>query len=361
MEALYCRNISPGGFAIQIFRLINSIIETHIKQKKILIIGDFNSGLMTVPIDSVLNLKQLNLYLEKEYGLTVISSRKSKLKFSAIEYGLDNNKLDITDFVLTKYLTNILYIPKTLNLNAILGDPIYGSKKNLYIKYQIDQYQFEDIYPEYNNNIEKDIIYDEQESNFEIDPNSQWVTSYDKEKFDKILSMIEFSENYNKLVIDFRNKNLKGKKINILHLRLEDDAIQYWASKNKMNYGEYKNIIETKYIQLIKKFVNKNDATIVVSASTNNNVLNMLKSANYKYYFVNKTTKYGKEEHAIFDYLISKYCNNIFIGNIDLNNQIQNGSGFSYIISRNLTNKVKQILIKLEKINAPYYIHQNKD
>jgi len=151
----------------------------------------------------------------------------------------------------------------------------------------------------------------------------------------------------------------KTKKINILHLRVEDDATNHWNKFNNLSNEEFKNKLEEKYINLIEKYINKEDQNIILTYSTNNKVIDYLKENNYKYYFIEKKVNLGREVNALVDFLISQECNNIFIGNFDMNNELINGSTFSYLISILLKSNIKQILITLENINKKEDIYYN--
>jgi ribosomal protein S8 len=114
-----------------------------------------------------------------------------------------------------------------------------------------------------------------------------------------------------------------------------------------MNEHEFRCFIENKYIELIKQHIDKNDETIILSSSSKNGVIDFFEREGYSYKFTEKHFA-GREKNAIVDLLISKRCNNIFIGNF---NPVKlNGSSFSYFISKSLHNDVKEIMIDLDRI-----------
>ena len=79
---------------------------------------------------------------------------------------------------------------------------------------------------------------------------------------------------------------------------------------NNITHNEYKTYLEEKYINLIKKYLSKEDENIILSASLSNGVINFLEQHNYK--FIDKFFN-DREKNAIVDLLVSKYCNNIVI------------------------------------------------
>ena len=84
-----------------------------------------------------------------------------------------------------------------------------------------------------------------------------------------------------------------------------------------------------------------------MSQSYSNGVIDYLKQHNYSYKL---TTKFynDREKNAIVDLLVSKYCNNIFIGNFNVTNL--NGSTFSYYIGKCMKDDVIKLYIDLDKL-----------
>jgi hypothetical protein len=166
--------------------------------------------------------------------------------------------------------------------------------------------------------------------------------------FNDILVNISYHNDFiekSKLFID--NNINEGEKINIIHLRLEDDGIKHWSKINKINPDIFKKYLETKYINIIKKYVSKDEINIILSSSYSNEVINYIHSNGYNYKYVSKYFE-DREKNAIIDLLISKYYNNIFIGNFNIN--MLNGSSFSYYIWKVINNNITKIYIDLDKI-----------
>ena len=143
---------------------------------------------------------------------------------------------------------------------------------------------------------------------------------------------------YNKQYFDISKRLLTDinftNKVNLIHLRLEDDGINHWAKMNKMSKEKFKKKLKNKYIQLIKEYIDKNNVTILVSSSFNNEVINFLNNNKYNYFISKKKYFKYRELNAVVDFIISKQCNNVFIGNFNLNGN--NGSTFSYYIYKTL-------------------------
>jgi len=108
-----------------------------------------------------------------------------------------------------------------------------------------------------------------------------------------------------------------NKKINVIHLRLEDDAIEHWSQQNNMNQQVFKRILTVKYIELITNTIQKEDITLILTGDTNNEVIHFMKENEYNIMFIDKKftgNQPGRELNAIIDLIIGRYCNNVFIG-----------------------------------------------
>ena len=110
----------------------------------------------------------------------------------------------------------------------------------------------------------------------------------------------------------------------------------------------FKNVIEQKYIQIIKNHVNKNDMNILLSFSTNNPVVQFLKQNGYNIHISSKMDEWGREVNAIKDTTSIELCNNLFIGNFNLLKL--NGSSLSYYLINKLKPNMKCITIDLDRI-----------
>jgi hypothetical protein len=352
-KILNCKISTSGfGFTNQIFCLITNIIHAHNEKKNIVVIDKFLNDFSRddyTNISEVLNMDKINIYLNNKYNIILLDKFKVNLKINLVKYGNETTFVDITDFIISNcYKNNYLFISKDINLNEIKGDPIPNHLKKIYIYYSINDYDLTEELQENCTTLENNFIIDLSiNTNDDSDINFGWINTIDKVIFEDLLKHIY----YNKYFIDCRNNFIKNinlkNKINILHLRLEDDAINHWSSINNMTNIEFKNYIENKYINIIKKYITPDEGIIILTSSSSNEVIEFLKNNNYNYKL---TTKFfdERDKNAIVDLLISKICNNIFIGNFNL--EKLNGSTYSYYITQHLNSDVKKILIDLDRI-----------
>lgn len=313
--------------------------------------NDYSKNNFTL-ISEILDIEKTNSYLRNKYNIVIADKYNVKFDIDSIYYGINDKKINITNEIKNQFLVNSnIHIPKNTILNNINGDPSPGIVKKLYITYKINN---EKIVEEYSENLLDDIYIGINHNNYKWI--FGWINTYDNIIFEDILKNIYYHNNF----MDKANKYINilnyEKKINIIHLRVESDAIDHWSKMNGMDKNSFRINLENKYIDIIKKYIDKNDETIILSSSVNNKIIDFLIENNYSYKL---TYKYynDRELNAIIDLLISKNCNNKFICNFNFNKL--NGSTFSYYISKLLSNKVDIISIDLDHINDNYILHLN--
>jgi hypothetical protein len=259
-------------------------------------------------ISEIIDIPKFNVYLKK-YNVHIID-------FNNFNFIIENAEL--TDGIITKnvkdmiidsyYQKNNFYIKK--NSRFYLTN---GNNKLIYlnIKYNLDGYYFSEKYLIENNELVSDIkfIFNYELMNFEGNFNYK-----QDEVFFDILRNINFSDIilYNSFVRNKRLfKNKKTEKINAIHLRIEDDAINHYSKYLNMDTTTYKNIIENKYIQVISK-LNKNDLIIILSYSKENNVIDYLKKNGYNF-IMDENKVEDREISAIYDLLLGENCNDTYV------------------------------------------------
>jgi hypothetical protein len=338
--------LSGSGFTNQLFNIITGIIIAYIHREKVVVIDKFINDITNdnyTPISEIINLTALNVFLKE--NLDIITVDRSIISFEIIhvKYGTELIQVDLTDHILKKYYdssNNKLCINKGCVFKNVYGDPCPEICKRLFFKYKINGYVIEEIYSE---NLQKDIIVDfDSPYNFNLGD-----IAFNNPLFESILSIIEYNPEFT-LNAEMVLKEIDmDKKINVIHLRVEDDAIKYWSKQNNMSQEDYKAYIENKYIGLIQKYISREDNTIILSHSKSNSVIDFLNQNNFTYMYVHKFYD-DREKNAIVDLLVSKCCNNIFIGNYNMFKL--NGSTFSYYVSRSIQNNITRVCIDPDNI-----------
>ena len=337
-------SLNNTGFTNQIFAFINGIIEAYKQKEKVVVIDLFLNDISKnkyTPISHIFNIHEINLFLKKNYDLIIVDKYHIKFDLLSVKYGNESNNIDITDIIKKIYLnTHKLYINKNTLISLFEKYPLFV--KNIVIKYKINDYEIEEIYDE---KINKPIIID---FNSFYNYKFGWIDNYNNNMFENIIKNIVYSNEFiqkSEIIINTLNKS---KKINVLHLRVEYDAIKHWSKQNRMYPSHFKRILENKYIQLIIKYFSKEDNIIILSNSYHNNVIKFLLKNHYSFKFINKFYE-DREKNAIVDLLVSNNCNNIFIGNFNL--MKLTGSTFSYYVGKLIKNHLFDIYIYLDKIN----------
>ena len=141
----------------------------------------------------------------------------------------------------------------------------------MYINYSANNDTFTEELQEKNNKLENDFVID----NSSVDNSILNLFCFycNTVMFDEIAKNIH----YNNYFIDLTNEFIKeidfNNKINIFHLRFEDDAIKHWSEINNMSIDEFKKCVENKYTKIIKRYIKKNDLTIILTSSLSNSII----------------------------------------------------------------------------------------
>lgn len=350
------------GLTNQIFAFITAILVAKKRNEQVIIYNDFLNDInskSTTPISNIFDFEAMNQYL-KSLNIIIFDKNKiSSIKLLDIKYGDINlteelkNKSLLTptslDFIRRKYYNKDIFHKLNITFLITFKDST--------------EYKFIESYDNFNNNNIK-LLYNFHNLPFEF--TFGWITTYNKILFEEIIINLKFNnyfiEKSNQFLLNtvYKNSTLNESNninINVIHLRLEDDAIKHWSKQNKLAPNIFKAILINKYIEIIKNYVNPNDCNIILSYSTNNGVLDFMKSQNLKYIMMTKELELGREKNALLDYIISKSCNHLFIGNFNM--EKLNGSTFSYLIFKSLpiTHPIKKVIIDLDHINSPYTVY----
>jgi hypothetical protein len=161
-----------------------------------------------------------------------------------------------------------------------------------------------------------------------------------------ILNHILFAPNLVAVPMNFLNSIVKEKtyeNIHVIHLKIEDDAIEHYSNVHKVTKQKFLKLAVNKYIELINKYIPPEDLTIILSGSIDNEVITFMKERKYNYKYLVKQSRY-REINAVMDMILGKMCSGTFIGAA--------GSTFSHIlsISYNKDDRVCSHLINMDNI-----------
>jgi len=363
-QILYCKFGFPGlGLCNQLYSLVNSIIVGKIFiGYSTIIVNDFLTCIDNNTFCSskdVIQFEQMNSVLEP-YNVQLVCKDDVVFDIKEVQFGLlPNHVVDITDAIKTQYFHGKkLVIPIGSNINACCqnGDPLPGIRKHIYVHYTVNDRDFHICYDEIVMMLHHPIVLD-----FETFSNVTWLSrtgiqdaKQHSDLFHQLMTKITFHERFYNIANEFTSTIQQN--INIIHLRIEPDAIEFWANINRIPIELYHNVLQQKYIRLIQEHISRDSMTVILSMNTNNLVTKFMKENDYPFLYMNKSLVNGRECNAILDLLISQKCNRVFIGNLNPNNY--HGSTFSYAIYNKLkqNTEVKKICIDTDRIFDKEYV-----
>jgi len=130
-----------SGLSNELFFIIYGIIDCINNKKENLIINKFRTEPLTnnfCEISEVLDIHHLNILLRK-FNITIFDREKLNFSIKNINYGFNNNFMNLTEDIVNNYYTNNkLLIPSGVILNNIKGDPYPGEMKELIIDYNLN-------------------------------------------------------------------------------------------------------------------------------------------------------------------------------------------------------------------------------
>jgi len=352
---------SGCGLCNQLYALSGCIDHAiYTKQYQIIIVDDFLKEIHTnnfIPLGEILDMSFFQHFLFETYKILLFDKNNFNIAIDSvffIEAGEKNESIEIkTDNCIHE---NTLFIGKnTLITDFIKNHQNKNGKINVHIKMNNIPILFSTIVT--NGYLERDICIDTkkhlQKDIYLPSPQLYFGGSSQPSVFVTLLQNIPFHNSfhqYNEKAMDkiIVNYKLHSKqKINLIHLRLEEDAIMSFSNEKKMTKDVFKKKMEDKYIYLIKKYIDKEDFTIVIANDYDNSVVDFLQTHNYCCSFSKKMYPY-RECNAIHDLLFYKYCNHIFIGVYE--------SSFSYTVMYKLFMKenfplIHSVIFKMNEVN----------
>lgn len=339
-----------GGLCNSLFNIVNGIIKNR---DSIILIDEIYTDYSKENkccISDFLDLEETNKGLKEMFGKVCLIDRfKCDLKILSCSYGCEDRRVDVT-----KYFTDgSLVILKSWNLNTLFTDPCVGKVKELRINYSIDDNLFTDTFSE---RLEEDIIWNTKIIEKDIwkfsKYNFLWYNAYDENLFRNVVTKLKFHKKFyavcSKICLDV----LKGKnKINVIHLRIEEDAIIHWSKQNRCLDKEFEKILQEKYLNLVRTNIPKGESILILSYIKESHPFLAELRKDHDIILIDKE-KYlntaDRELSAVIDLILSTYCSGIFIGNHNF--KLKRGSTFSYVISC-LRPQQPKIFIDLDDIH----------
>jgi len=350
-----------NGLCNQIFSLITGIIKCSVEKKFYCIIDSFNCCIEKgniIQIDKIINLERTTNNLNKITGLENIQlfdRTDFKIELIDAHYGIDEiRKINVKNKFNNKFINTIN------NMNNFFGnDPYPGIEKYLYAKYMINGKIFTNKFDEncfkfyelFNNDYILNDLFINKQDDF------SWYNRFNQDLFSLILRNIRFTDGFYEIIDKIKNNHKINDKLNVIHFRLEQDAINHWSIQNKMTTQNYSQILCNKYETLINNYIKSNEKIYVLSADENYVIDRFSQNSCYEFIYTSLKTKNdylmeyygstGRELCGIIDLLIGINLSKLFIGCHSF--KLSRGSSFSYVVSKNII--CRKILIDLDNIN----------
>lgn len=361
---LYCQF---GSADIGLCNQLNSLVNTIVLAKytpgfTTVIVNDFMKDLDTnvyCTAAEMIDFEKMNEWL-LPHNVRLICKHAVELQIEKISFGRKPYvEVDITEPLVSEFFhDHCLHIPQGTHLvpYSVQGDPMPHQLKQIYIEYRVNGRLYKEHFDEYAMMMESDLCLD-----FRNFRNAQWLSPTsitdarsNVEFFNDCLRHVAFRPFFHELIQPLLSQ-VQG-TMNVMHLRLENDAIDFWSHINKLPNELYLSLLEQKYIRIIQTHLDPASTTVLLSGSTENAVTKYMDNQGYKYVMMDKTLVQGRETNAILDYLISTHCNGVFVGNVNPHNY--HGSTFSYAILNSLRNveHVKKVCIDTDRIFDNEYI-----
>jgi len=354
---LLCVTLAPeknSGLGNQIYTIAQSI-QNFIKNDIDLIL--FTSFLKAINSDEYCNLSDIidinetNIALKNITNIKIEDINLFNLNIVKATIGINDFLLDMTNILTNEkngFLKgNTFIFPATFNFTSFCDSIVKEAYNKYFVSLDKKTFKLEITYKVNNTIINKkyDICNGFLKENIEIDITKEPLNYIDicqthNETFyyvkQNIIFNNHFSDTVNKFIIE-NQKITTSKKINCIHLRLEDDAIEQWSKENNFEKSIYKRIVENKYLREIKEYINKDELTLILSHNYDNNVIKYLKEHGYNYLTTPLWSNY-RDISAIYDCLVGEQCNNIYICVWE--------SSFSYLLGYRIKKKYKEEFVK---------------
>ncbi len=336
------------GFTNQLGYIVTGLVSSIYEGKSGIIVSNFLERFDQEsyrPISEIIDLNHINRFLEK-YHVSVIDINNVNYKILSIKYGTYWEAKDIQLELLHKSHPNGLILKAGTMINDVFGDSYPGHRKTLFVVYSLNGTIHRRTYPEILN--EPLELHFNQSNISPIKSDQCWISRVDIPLYDEIMVNIQFKPEFYYIASNIWNKFKQ--KVNILHLRDDDDAIKFWGNINGMHEDVFSKLLCDKYIYLINKYVDPEQSLVVLTSNLFSPVITYLQNEGYTYHTTPKEFGDKRELNAIIDLLVAENANGTFIGNTNPINF--HGSTYSYLLWKRLKKIEKAVLIDLDVISS---------
>lgn len=256
--------------------------------------AQYNDPHSKIPFSNIVNVHHMNTHIlnNKIYFIDLLNIP------SDISFAWGNASINET--IPTMYLKDLLLGKNIFDIYPQVSDPLPNQKKQFYI-----------------NISSVEICIPLQEENGKMHSNCQELMAkyiFTQQNMStpfvlELLKNIQFSISPN-LSLPLHER------YNVVHLRNENDAIEWWSRQNKLPRKIFEQELNSKYINLIRNHIPKDEYVIILTSNTcSNPVMDELRmTLGYKHIIINEGNKNQREVMAVYDLeMACKYCNSVLI------------------------------------------------
>lgn len=371
MNSVYFLKLAkdPGcGLCNQLYALCGCIDhQIQTQQHKIIIVDSFLKEINTnkrCPLGDILDLSYINsAFLLPQFNMLVLDQSNLRIQLEHIFWVIQHKttreitNVHVKDEVLSLFFKDqtTLQIPKEYSIPLFDHDMLDFHIVLRFNEYPI-KYSFKvnETGRSLANDIDMPLILTHR---FQPSPRLYLGHSQFPERFAEISKQLRFQSRFHTqhdlLFNTFTFTLVQPKsKINVLHLRMENDAMQAFSKQNHVSLDLFKTKVGEKYIHMIQTYLNPQDVTIVIANDFDNQVIAFLHQHHYR--FVCSPKLYQERElNAIQDMLYFKECNHVFVGVYE--------SSFSFSFLFKLFSKTDTdptcILFQMNALNQPEKVY----
>ena len=310
-------------------------------------------------LNDVLDLKAINTFLEPFHILIVDAS---SISLKIVQVLLDNKECNHLINVFSPFIkgladnTKEMLIPDNIWFHS-MTDTTIGYSGKIELTIELNPFTFYKVSLEIvGGHLLKPFHLDLSNNTFNQSPQLFFGQSKNIVLFANLLKHLSFQPCIEEIVDKYYPFSPTVKS-NIIHLRVEKDAVDHFCQQWKeLNPVIIKTMIENKYIDCIFKYFSKEIPILILSGETDNRVTLFLKENGYTFAFMPKLFQY-REINAVIDLSTFKHCSNIFLGVYE--------SSFSYTfmykwfhyMNNTTNNRAKAIIFKIldEELNEKIF------
>lgn len=154
-----------------------------------------------------------------------------------------------------------------------------------------------------------------EKTDMSVDESDKYVRK-DRTRYLHLLQTLHFSVSLVLPCMKWTNNILDRVSLRIpsvIHLRLEEDSVNFMATKRKTTPLEAKRVMEEVYISHIHRYLSRQEPIIILTGDANNRVMKYLRREKYKVHLPPKLSSFH-EVNAVANMIIGRTCGRVFIG-----------------------------------------------